>query len=166
MQEWKITHQKYYAGKHEECAVLLWCFAFPETLCQSVNIHYSLMCLEAVFYQTCWFCSAPQPLPSLAFAHYCPFPDELECRPFKCWGQYPCEGWGWSAPRSGQGEEGGDTPGLLWRQRVTLKTQSSDVSWRRKMFRGLDLFVWEQERGLNSFWQLGLSVLLLLFKFP
>lgn len=89
----------------------------------------------------CWFCSAPRTPASLAFVHYCTCWDELEGNPFKCWEQCPCGKKSFSPGRV-KGE-GGVTPWLLWKQRVTWKTQFSDVIPRRKMLGGLDLFLWE-----------------------
>lgn len=85
-----------------------------------------------VWLHSSWFCSAPNTPASLAFVHYYTRWDELEGNPFKCWEQYPC-GKKEFLPGSGQGRGWCHPPWLLWKLRVTLKTQFPDVIPRRKM---------------------------------
>lgn len=75
-----------------------------------------------------------QPLLSLAFVHCYPCPDEL-VESIQVLGTIPFRGEGVSPWVRSRG--GGSPPGLLWRQRVTWKTQCSDVSPRRKIFKGV-----------------------------
>lgn len=81
--------------------------------------------------------------------------DELEGNPFKYGEQYP-RGKKKKSFSPGQVKgEGGVTPRLLWKPRVTRKTQFSDVIRRRNVL-GWGLIYLCGAEGLNSCVQLGL----------
>lgn len=103
----------------------------------------------------CWFCSATQTPASLALYTIIHAGDELEGNPFKYGEQYPREKKKKSFSPGQVKGEGGVTPRLLWKPRVTRKTQFSDVIRRRNVL-GWGLIYLCGAEGLNSCVQLGL----------
>lgn len=103
----------------------------------------------------CWFCSATQTPASLAFVHYYTCWGWIRGQSIQVWGTIPP----WKKKKSfspGQVKgEGGVTPRLLWKPRVTRKTQFSDVIRRRNVL-GWGLIYLCGAEGLNSCVQLGL----------